>query len=75
MKKNKNKYLSIYERVRDDIVSGVYAKNTKLPSKRTMADEYGVSVITVEHAYELLSEEGYIMPMEIFCDLCSRQLF
>ena len=64
MKKNKNKYLSIYERVRDDIVSGVYAKNTKLPSKRTMADEYGVSVITVEHAYELLSEEGYIMPME-----------
>ena len=64
MKKNKNKYLSIYERVRDDIVSGIYAKNSKLPSKRTMADEYGVSVITVEHAYELLSEEGYILPME-----------
>lgn len=64
MKKNKNKYLSIYEHVRDDIVSGVYAKNTKLPSKRVMADEYGVSVITIEHAYELLAEEGYILPEE-----------
>ena len=64
MKKNKSKYLSIYERVRDDIVSGVFAKNSKLPSKRNMADEYGVSVITVEHAYELLAEEGYVLPME-----------
>ena len=64
MKKSKNKYLFIYEIVRDDIVSGVYAKNAKLPSKRNMADEYGVSVITVEHAYELLIEEGYIIPVE-----------
>ncbi len=64
MKKNKSKYLSIYERVRDDIVSGVFPKNSKLPSKRTMADEYGVSVITIEHAYELLMEEGYIVAKE-----------
>ena len=64
MKKNKSKYLSLYERVRNDIVSGVFAKNSKLPSKRTMADEYGVSVITVEHAYELLAEEGYIQSEE-----------
>ena len=64
MKKNKSMYLSIYEHIRDDIVSGLYPKNTKLPSKRNMADEYGVSVITVEHAYELLAEEGYILPRE-----------
>ena len=64
MKKNKSKYLSMYERVRNDIVSGVFVKNSKLPSKRTMADEYGVSVITVEHAYELLAEEGYIQAEE-----------
>ena len=64
MKKNKNKYLAIYERIREDIVSGVYPKNTKLPSKRNISDEYGVSVITTEHAYELLAEEGYILPIE-----------
>ena len=64
MKKNKNKYLSIYERIREDIVSGVYPKNSKLPSKRNISDEYGVSVITTEHAYELLAEEGYILPIE-----------
>ncbi|MBR4342678.1 MAG: PLP-dependent aminotransferase family protein [Lachnospiraceae bacterium] len=64
MKKNKSMYLSIYEHIRDDIVAGVYGKNSKLPSKRNMADEYGVSVITVEHAYDLLAEEGYILSKE-----------
>ncbi len=39
---------------------GIYPYNSKLPSKRTLADEIGVSTITVEHAYALLSEEGYI---------------
>jgi len=64
MKRFKSKYLSLYERVRNDIVSGIFIKNSKLPSKRNIADEYGVSVITVEHAYELLAEEGYIVPVE-----------
>ena len=64
MKRNKSRYLSLYERVRDDIVAGVYPHSKKLPSKRTMADNYNVSVITVEHAYELLEEEGYISSVE-----------
>jgi len=64
MRKKRSKYISIYERIRDDIVSGLYVPNSKLPSKRNMADQYGVSVITVEHAYELLAEEGYISPVE-----------
>lgn len=64
MRKNKSRYLALYERVRDDIISGVYPHSKKLPSKRNMANDYGVSVITVEHAYELLEEEGYITSSE-----------
>ena len=52
-------YLQLYRQIRDDIVNGVYAYNTKLPSKRVLAEETGVSIITVEHAYALLCEEGY----------------
>ena len=58
------KYISIYESVRKDIVGGFFKSGEKIPSKRTLAEEYGVSVITVEHAYELLLEEGYIESRE-----------
>lgn len=58
------KYLHIYERLRNDITSGVYPRGSKLPSKRDMADSCSVSLITVEHAYELLADEGYITPEE-----------
>lgn len=62
--KSSSRYISIYYQVRDDIVEGRYKKGTKLPSKRVMAEATGVSVITVEHAYELLIEEGYIAAVE-----------
>ena len=52
-------YLQIYKFIRDDISEGTFEFNAKLPSKRVLADECGVSVITVEHAYALLCEEGY----------------
>ena len=57
-------YLQLYYLLRDDIVAGVFRANEKLPSKRVLADETGVSTITVEHAYALLSDEGYIEPRE-----------
>lgn len=53
-------YVQLYKQVRDDIVSGVYTYNSKIPSKRVIADEVGVSAITVEHAYALLCDEGYV---------------
>ena len=52
-------YLQLYQRIRDDIIAGNYPYNTKLPSKRTLAEDTGISTITVEHAYALLCEEGY----------------
>ena len=53
-------YIQIYRQLRDDIVAGRLKDGAKLPSKRFAAAELGVSVITVEHAYGLLEEEGYI---------------
>lgn len=52
-------YLQLYRQVRDDIVGGVYPCGGKLPSKRTVADDAGISSVTVEHAYALLCDEGY----------------
>lgn len=52
-------YLQLYSLIRDDIINGTYQYNSKLPSKRGLAEETGVSTITVEHAYALLCDEGY----------------
>ena len=53
-------YLQLYRQLRQDIVSGLLPLGAKLPSKRGFAEGLGVSVITVEHALELLCDEGYV---------------
>lgn len=53
-------YIQLYNQIKRDIVQGVYAYGSRLPSKRFMAAEVGVSTITIEHAYALLCDEGYI---------------
>ena len=53
-------YLQLYNQIRNDITSGICPYQSKLPSKRFLASETGTSVITVEHAYDLLADEGYI---------------
>ena len=58
------KYIEIYENLRQDIESGNYKKGEKLPSKRVISENFSVSLITVEHACELLIEEGYIQAKE-----------
>ena len=57
-------YLQLYHQLRRDIVSGVYPLGTKMPSKRLIATETGVSVITVEHALAILCDEGYLESRE-----------
>lgn len=58
-KKDRPVYLQIYRQFRDDIIGGIYAYGEKLPSKRLLSEELGVSTVTVEHAYALLCDEGY----------------
>ena len=64
-KKKQPLYLQLYQQIRDDIIGENYLYNTKLPSKRTLAAQAGVSTITVEHAYELLCDEG-VPPYQLF---------
>lgn len=58
------KYLSVYQEIKGKILSGEYKSGEKLPSKRITADKTGTSVITVEKAYSMLCEEGYITSKE-----------
>ena len=58
------KYYSIYLDVKTKILQGDYQAGEKLPSKRVMADKMGCSIVTVESAYAMLEEEGYIRPRE-----------
>ena len=60
----KNKYYSLYEGIRDDILSGRLKSGSRLPSKRAMAESLSVSVVTVQNAYEQLLAEGYIYSKE-----------
>ncbi|MBQ9979686.1 MAG: PLP-dependent aminotransferase family protein [Oscillospiraceae bacterium] len=57
--KKKFAYLQLYSRIRQNIIDKVYPYGSRLPSKRTLAEQSGVSVITVEHAYNILCDEGY----------------
>ena len=63
-KKNRPVYIQLYKQIKDDITTGNYPYHSKLPSKRGLAEEVGVSVITVEHAYALLCDEGYVEARE-----------
>ena len=57
-------YLQIYNLIRDDILNEILPFNSKLPSIRILAEELTISTITVEHAYALLCDEGYIEARE-----------
>ncbi len=57
-------YMQLYRQLRGDILSGALPHGAKLPSKRTLAEELGLSLITVEHACALLADEGYIETRE-----------
>lgn len=57
-------YMQLYTALRESIIGGAYPYGAKLPSKRQTALEAGVSVISVEHAYEILCDEGYVEARE-----------
>ena len=53
-------YVAIYRQLRQQIQSGELSAGTKLPSKRAMALQLGVSVNTVDGAYSQLQSEGFV---------------
>lgn len=54
------KYLSLYLKYKEGILSGKWKSGEKLPGKRTTAMNENVSVVTVEKAFGMLEEEGYL---------------
>ena len=57
-------YLYLYNEIKNDIIAGKLKNGEKLPSKRSFAEHLGVSVITIEYAYNVLFDEGYIYSEE-----------
>lgn len=57
-------YQYLYECLRQDIQKGHLAACTRLPSKRELARDNGVSVTTVMNAYDQLLVEGYVTSAE-----------
>lgn len=53
-------YEFLYECIKNDILCGNLTAGEKLPSKRSFADNLGISVITVENTYSQLVAEGFI---------------
>ncbi len=60
MKKEQPNYIHLYEILREEITRGVWAYGQRMPSRRVLAKEHGLSEVTVEHSYDLLIQEGYI---------------
>lgn len=57
-------YEYLYRCIRHDIAHGKVEPGQKLPSKRALAKQLGVSLITIEAAYDQLVAEGYIRSRE-----------
>lgn len=53
-------YEHLYKCIKNDIIIRKIKPGEKLPSKRSFAKNLGISVITVENAYDQLMGEGYI---------------
>ena len=53
-------YAQIKEQIINSIATGDLKLNESLPSVRNMAEEIGVNLHTVNKAYNLLKDEGYI---------------
>lgn len=55
---------TLCDEIRSQISNGKLLSNGRLPSKRSLAEHLGVSVMTVQNAYAELIAEGYIYSIE-----------
>lgn len=53
-------YRQIYDSIRHGILTGQFASQMRLPASRALADQLGVSRMTVINAYDQLFAEGYL---------------
>ena len=60
MNSKKAMYRRIAEALRERIVSGRYRPGEKIPAIRHVAEEFGCNKLTVQKAYDLLKQQGFI---------------
>ena len=53
-------YEQIYSHLTEQIVSGKLPLGSKMPGRRSLASALGVSVSTVDAAYQMMAAEGYL---------------
>jgi len=54
------KYLRIHAELRNRITSGRWPAGSPLPPQRDLAGEFGVSIMTLRQALQLLADEGLV---------------
>lgn len=54
-------YLQIHAQIIESIAKGVLAPGDTLPSVRTLAQDLGINLHTVNKAYAVLRDEGYLI--------------
>lgn len=64
MKRSKTLYEEVYEEIKRDILLGKLKEGERLVSKRSIAEQFGVSVVTAENAIAQLIAEGYISAVQ-----------
>ncbi|MEJ8777985.1 MocR-like transcriptional regulator GabR [Pseudogracilibacillus sp. ICA-222130] len=57
-------YQQIYKEFKNKILDRTFKAHEKLPTKRSLSEQLGISINTVANAYEQLLAEGYIYTIE-----------
>jgi len=60
MSKNGLKYMSVYEQIKVNILSGKHPAGSFLPTEKELIASFGVSCTTVRRAISILVEEGFL---------------
>ena len=59
-KGNEPLYIQLYNSIADAIENGYIQNKTKLPPRRKLAEELNIAEITVDGAYKMLQDTGYV---------------
>ncbi len=59
--KGKSLYIQLYDYIVSEILSGRLHSGMKLPTRRLMAQQLNISQTTVDSAYKMLQDTGYII--------------
>lgn len=60
-------YERLAEYIRQHIREGQFAEGARLPSKRSLAESLGLSLTTINTAYDILTAEGYLLAKPRSC--------